>query len=325
MLSQLANLYFGQNIFYQIIIWFTFIVLILAANSTFTGFSQLAAIVAEDGYLPRGLAHRGDRLGFSNGIIVLAALAILLIIGFQSHTNSLIPLYAIGVFLSFSVAQYGLIVRWIKVKGRHWHLKLAVNVVGAVTTSTVAVIFSITKFAGGAWIVLAVLPVFVLFSLAIKRHYEEVAEELKLEPGDIPTERKVLSLVLVSGIHRIVNNTLSFAKSLDSKVIAVYVGFDDESIHKMEKQWEEWGSPCRLVCLKSKYRSLIEPITRLINVIEEKQGKKKYGFIHILIPEVMPVKWWHGILHNHSALLLRVWFLRHKDIVITTVPFHLKK
>jgi amino acid transporter len=324
MLSQLTELYFGQSIVYQIIIWFTFIVLILAANSTFTGFSQLAAIVAEDGYLPRGLSHRGDRLGFSNGIIVLAALAILLIIGFHAHTNSLIPLYAIGVFLSFSVAQYGLIMRWLKIKGRHWHIKLAVNIVGAMTTSTVAVMFSITKFTGGAWIVLAVLPIVILFSLAIHQHYEEVAYELRLEEGIFPTERPVISVVLVSGIHRVVNNTLSFAKSVNSNVIAVYVGFDDDSIRKMEEDWEQWGSPCRLICLKSKYRSLIEPLTRLLKVIEERQGKQK-GFIQILIPEFIPVKWWHGILHNHSAFLLRVWFLRHKEIVITTVPFHLKK
>lgn len=324
MLSQLANLYFGQSIVYQIIIWFTFLVLIFAANSTFTGFSQLAAIVASDGYLPRGLSHRGDRLGFSNGIIVLAALASLLIIGFQAHTSSLIPLYAIGVFLSFSVAQYGLIKRWLKVKGRHWHVKLAVNIVGAITTSTVAVIFSITKFTGGAWIVLLVLPILIGFSFAIHQHYEEIALELRLEEGMFPAERHVLSVVLVSGVQRVVNNTLSFAMSIHSNVIAVYIGYDDDSIHKMEEEWKNWGSPCRLICLKSKYRSLIEPLTRLMNVIEEKRGGGQ-GFIHVLIPEIFPVKWWHEILHNHTAFLLRVWFLRHKDIVITTVPFHLKK
>ncbi|HEY2421201.1 MAG TPA: APC family permease [Neobacillus sp.] len=322
MLSQLTSTYFGNGIVYQIIIWFTFIVLILAANSTFTGFSQLAAIVAADGFLPRGLKNRGDRLGFSNGIIVLASLASLLIIGFQAHTNALIPLYAIGVFLSFTIAQFGLIRRWLKVKGPHWHLKLTINIVGAIITSVVAIIFAVTKFLGGAWIVLVVLPIIVYFSFAIHRHYEEIAIELKLDLNTTPITKKVLSIVLVSGVHRIVNNTLSFAQSINSNVIAVYVGYDDESIQKMEKKWEEWGSPCRLVCLKSKYRSLLEPLSRLIKVVEEKQTG---GMIHILIPQFIPIKWWHNLLHNQSALLLKFWFLHHKDIAITTVPYHLKK
>jgi amino acid transporter len=322
MLSQLTSIYFGNGAVYQIIIWFTFVVLILAANSTFTGFSHLAAIVAGDGFLPRGLMNRGDRLGFSNGIIVLASLASLLIIGFEAHTYALIPLYAIGVFLSFTIAQFGLIRRWLKVKGPHWHVKLAVNMIGAVITTIVAIIFAVTKFLGGAWIVLVVLPIFVFFSFAIHRHYEEIALELKIDFDTIPITKQVLSIVLVSGVHRIVNNTLSFAKSINSNVIAVYIGYDDESIRNMERMWAEWGNPCRLVCLKSKYRSLLEPLARLIKIVEEKNAG---GIIHILIPQFIPIKWWHNLLHNHSALLLRVWFLQHKDIAITTVPYHLKK
>lgn len=201
MLSQLAGLYFGRGILYQIIIWFTIIVLILAANSTFNGFSQLAAIVAEDSYLPRGFSHRGDRLGYSNGIIVLAALASLLILGFHAHTSSLIPLYAIGVFLSFTVAQVGLIIRWLRVRDQHWKWKLAVNLFGAIVTTTVAAIFSVTKFMGGAWFVLIVLPLFVLFSFAIHSHYEEIARELKLAPDMFPSSAEVVTIVLVSGVH----------------------------------------------------------------------------------------------------------------------------
>jgi amino acid transporter len=324
MLSQLTETYFGHGLLYQVIIWFTFIVLILAANSTFTGFSQLAAIVAADGFLPRGLTNRGDRLGYSNGIIVLAAFACILIIAFNAHTNALIPLYAIGVFLSFTVAQFGLIRRWKRVKGPHWKLKLAINTVGAVITSIVAVIFAVTKFTGGAWVVLVVLPILIFFSLAIHRHYQDVAEELRMDLKLVyPEKSQVVTLVLVSGVHRVVNNTLSFAKSLGVDPVAVYVGFDDESIHKMEKKWEEWGSPCRLVVLRSKYRSILEPLTRLIATIEKKQ--EKGGHIHIVIPQFIPRKWWHNVLHNQSALLLRLWFLRHKDIVITTVPYHLHK
>ncbi|WP_028403281.1 APC family permease [Ectobacillus panaciterrae] len=324
MLSQLTAMYFGHGMLYQIIIWFTFIVLILAANSTFTGFSQLAAIVAADGFLPRSLTNRGDRLGYSNGIIVLAALACILIISFHAHTNALIPLYAIGVFLSFTVAQIGLMRRWKRVKGSNWKLKLTINTIGAIVTSIVAVIFAVTKFTGGAWVVLVVLPILIFFSLSIHRHYQEIAKELRIDPKETyPEANKVVTLVLVSGVHRVVNNTLSFAKGLGVDPIAVYVGFNEESIDKMEKKWEEWGTPCRLVVLRSKYRSILEPLIRLIKTIEAKQ--ENGGIIHIIIPQFIPSKWWHNVLHNQSALLLRMWFIRHKDIVITTVPYHLQK
>ncbi|WP_223592155.1 APC family permease [Neobacillus bataviensis] len=325
MLSQLTQYYFGHGIVYQIIIWFTFIVLLLAANSTFTGFSQLAAIVAADGYLPRGLTNRGDRLGYSNGIIALAATASLLILAFHAHTNALIPLYAIGVFLSFTVAQFGLVKRWKRVKGSHWKIKLAINTVGASITSIVAVIFAVTKFTSGAWVVLVVLPVFILGSIYVQRHYYAVAAELRIDlKTEHPETNRVITIVLVSGIHRVIRNTLSFAKSLDQEnLLAVYVGFDDESMKRMEAKWEEWGTPCRLLTLKSKYRSILEPLTRLIHIIEEKEQYKAQ--IHIVIPQFIPKKWWHNLLHNQTALLLRLWLMRHKDVVISTVPYHLKK
>ena len=323
MLSQLTESYFGHGILYQIIIWFTFIVLILAANSTFTGFSQLAAIVAGDGFLPRGLTNRGDRLGYSNGIIALAATASILIIAFQAHTNALIPLYAIGVFLSFTIAQFGLMRRWKRVKGPNWKIKLAINTMGAFVTSIVAIIFAVTKFTSGAWVVLIVIPILIIFSLAINRHYGDVADELRIDLSTFrPNANKVTTVVLVSGTHRVVHNTLSFAKGISEDLIAVYVGFDDESIHKMEEKWEEWGNPCRLVVLKSKYRSILEPLTRFIHLLEEKQPNST---VQVVIPQFIPKKWWHNLLHNQTALLLRMWLMRNKDVVITTVPYHLRK
>lgn len=324
MLSQLAAQIFGNGVIYQLIIWSTFIVLILAANSTFNGFSQLAAIVASDGFLPHKLAQRGDRLSYSNGIIMVAALASLLVALFHSETNSLIPLYAIGVFVSFTIAQIGLVRRWNRVKGRHWRINRAINAMGAVVTAIVALIFAVTKFTGGAWLIIVILPLFVLFSLSISRHYREVGLQLHIDlQKDRPVAHKVTSIVLVSGIHRVVNNTLSFAKSLGTDVIAVYVGFDEESIKKMEKRWTEWGSPCKLVVLRSQYRSLLAPIAAFIADLEA--GKGEGDYIHILMPQFMMRKSWHNLLHNQSALILRAWLFRHKNVVITTVPFHLKK
>jgi amino acid transporter len=324
MLSQLAGMYFGHGLAYQIIIWSTFIVLILAANSTFTGFPQLSALVASDGFLPRALANRGDRLGYSNGMLVLAGLAVLLIEAFDAKTNALIPLYAIGVFLSFTVAQVGLVRRWMKVKGPYWRLKLSVNSIGACVTLVVLIIFAVTKFMDGAWIVLIVLPLMIFFSMSIRRHYDQMADELRIETKTMhPQRHHVISIVLVSGVHRVVLNTVSFALSQGTDVIAVYVGFDEESVARMKRKWEEWGSPCRLVTLRSEYRSLLVPLSRFLKTIETKEGYPDH--IQVILPQFIPRRWWHYILHNQSALLLRAWLLRHKDVVITTVPYHLKK
>ncbi|MEH7403733.1 APC family permease, partial [Gottfriedia acidiceleris] len=299
MLSQLIQVYFGHGIIYQVIIWFTFIILILAANSTFTGFSQLAAIVAADGFLPRGLSNRGDRLGYSNGIIALAAAASILIIAFQAHTNALIPLYAIGVFLSFTIAQLGLTKRWKRVKGPNWQVKLAINTVGLIVTSVVTVIFAVTKFADGAWVVLVVIPAIIFFSVAIYNHYQNVADELRIDLSSYkPVANKVITVVLVSGTHRVVHNTLSFGKGISNDLIAVYVGFDDESIQKMEEKWKEWGAPCRLVVLNSQYRSVLEPLSRFIKEVEEKEEN---SHIQVVIPQFIPKKWWHNLLHNQTA------------------------
>jgi hypothetical protein len=229
------------------------------------------------------------------------------------------------VFLSFTVAQFGLIKRWRRVKGSGWRIKLAINTVGAMLTSVVAVIFAVTKFTSGAWVVLIVIPLIILFSLAIHHHYQAVASELKIDiKTSHPETSRVITIVLVSGVHRVVQNTLSFALSIaKDNLIAVYVGFDDESMKKMEAKWEEWGNPCRLVTLKSKYRSVLEPLSRLLKMIEEKEQFKSQ--VQVIIPQFIPRRWWHNLLHNQTALLLRMWLIRHKDIVITTVPYHLKK
>lgn len=323
-LSQLLEIYFGRGILYQIIIWSTFVVLILAANSTFIGFSQLAAIVAADGFLPRAFTNRGDRLMYSNGIILLAAAASLLIIIFRANVNALIPLYAIGVFLAFTVAQIGLLRRWIRIKGPYWQLKFGINLIGTIVTALVTLIVAVTKFRSGAWIVLIILPLIILSSIAIRRHYNQTADELRIDPKTThPEQHHVLSVVLVSGIHRVVLNTLSFATSLGTDVVAVYVGFNDESIRQMEKRWEEWGSPCRLVTLKSEYRSILRPLSKFIRRLEVKEGEAEH--IHVILPQFIPRVWWHNLLHNQSALLLRAWLFRYKDVVITTVPYHLRK
>jgi amino acid transporter len=325
MLSQLSLQYFGDGILYQILTWSTFIILALAANSTFTGFPQLAALVASDGYLPRSFAIRGDRLGYSTGMIVLAALSALLIAAFHAQTNALIPLYAVGVFTAFTVAQLGLIRHWFKVKGNKWRAKASVNIIGACITILVTGIFGFTKFMEGAWIVLIIIPLIILGATVVKKHYRHITEELQIEMLTMkPKKHHVVSVVLISGIHKVVLNTISFALSLNEDIIALYIGFDDESIKTMKSKWEEWGSPCRLVTIKSEYRSLLQPLSEFITKLEIKEGGKP-DHIHLLIAQFIPKRWWQHALHNQSALLIRAWFFRHKNIVITTIPYHLLK
>ncbi len=322
MLSQLLGQLFGHGVVYQIVIWLTFIVLILAANSTFTGFPQLAALVARDDYLPRSLSLRGDRLGYSNGMIILAAFASILIITFGAKTNALIPLYSIGVFISFTIAQIGLVRKWVRDRGNRWRLKLAINLLGAVTTGLVSIVVAWTKFTSGAWMVLIVLPAIMFASLRIKHHYESVGKELRIDmKQERPRTHDVKTLVLISGIHRVVLHTLSLAQSLHTDVQAIYVGFDEESIQKVEQRWAEWGNPCPLIVLRNDYRSLVQPIKFYIEQIEKTEGQ--LDRVHIIIPQFLPRKWWQFALHNQSALLLRTALIRHKDVVITTVPYHL--
>jgi amino acid transporter len=323
MLSQLTSAYFGYGIMYQLITWSTFIILIIAANSVFTGFPQLMALVAADRFLPHSLMIRGDRLGYSNGMIVLAAFSILLIVAFHAQTNALIPLFAIGVFAAFTVAQAGLTRRWLKVKGSYWQVKALINAVGAITSVLVCIVFAVTKFKDGAWVVLVALPLIVFAAIAVRKHYDRVAEELRIDVKTMrPQKHRVISIVLISGIHQVVLNSISFAKSMHNEVIALYIGFDDESLEKMKVKWEEWGSPCPLVTLKSEYRSLLQPLSSFINKLEvEEDGKPDH--IHLIIAQFIPNKWWQHALHNQSSLLIRAWFFKNKDVVITTVPYHL--
>lgn len=325
MLSQLASIYFGHGFFYQVLIWGTLIVLVLAANSTFTGFPQLAALVASDSFLPRALRLRGDRLGYSNGMILLAALSALLIEAFQAQTNALIPLYAIGVFVAFTVAQTGLTRRWSRVRGPAWQSKAFINATGAIVTALVAIVFAVTKFTAGAWIVVFLLPFIVLMMTAIRKHYDNVADQLRVRPDEVfPATHHVVTIILVSGVTRVVLNSIAFAQSLNTDVIALYIGFDDESIEKMEARWEEFHSPCRLVTIKSEYRSLLLPLSRFIGRVESWEGGKP-DHINLVIAQFIPKKGWQNLLHNQTSFLLRAWFLRHKDVIVTTVPYHLNR
>ena len=324
-ISQMAEEIFGRNFMYFFIQGTTALILILAANTGYSAFPLLAVNLAKDKFIARMFTIRGDRLGYSNGILILGISSIILIIVFKGQTEHLIPLYAVGVFIPFTLSQTGMIVKWIREKPKGWVPKLIVNTIGAIISFVVTIVFFLTKFPQ-VWPVLVFLPVIVIGFHKINRHYQSVGEQLRINANvkSIPIEGHVI-IVPVAGITTVVENSLNYAKSLSAnQIIAVYVAFDRESEKKMEDKWKDFQPDVRLVTLYSYYRSIINPLTKFVDTVEHKASESNYR-VTVVIPQFIPKKGWHNILHNQSSLLIRSFLLFRKDVVITTVPFHLKK
>ena len=323
--SQIAEETFGRNFMYYFIQGTTALILILAANTGYSAFPLLAVNLAKDKFIPRMFFSRGDRLGYSNGIIILGVASIILIVAFQAKTEQLIPLYAVGVFIPFTLSQTGMIVKWIREKPQGWLPKLIINSIGALISFTVTIMFFLTKFTQ-VWSILVFLPIIIFGFHRIRKHYEDVGDQLRLaafEP-DIPIAGNVI-IVPVAGMTRVVENSIKYAKSLSpNQIIAVYVAFDRENMKNFEEKWKNWQSDVRLVTLYSQYRSIINPLTKFIDTIEHKASESNYQ-VTVVIPQFIPKKGWHNILHNQSGLMIRSVLLLKKNVVIATVPFHFKK
>lgn len=323
--SQIASATFGRGFMYYTIQGITAMILVLAANTGYSAFPLLAVNLAKDKYIARMFTVRGDRLGYSNGILFLALASILLIIVFKGQTEHLIPLYAVGVFIPFTLAQTGMLVKWWREKPAGWGWKLTINATGALISFTVMMIFFITKFPQ-VWPVLIFLPGIVFIFHQINRHYEAVGDQLRIstcEPPQ-PIEGNVV-VIPVAGITHVVENTLNYAKSIcPDQIIAVYVAFDKDSEKQFEEKWNLWQPDVRLVTLYSQYRSIIQPLTKFIDTVEHKAKESNFK-VTVLIPQFIPKKRWHNALHNQSSLLIRAFLLYRRDLIITTVPYHLKK
>ncbi len=340
-ISQLIRTVFdGRGTLYLMTIAGTTIILIMAANTSFADFPRLSALVAADGFLPRQFTYRGSRLVYSRGIVTLALVASLLIILFQASVTALIPLYAIGVFLSFTLSQTGMARRWWKI-GRlesgqvvqergsslryqpSWPSKMLINGFGAVCTAIVTLVFIITKFGEGAWVVVISAPTLVIIFAAIHRHYRDLAKSLSVEehgaPGQIRRHRVILP---VSGVHRGTLDALRYATSLSDDVTAVHVSIDPEEAERVRLKWETWGEGVRLVILDSPYRLFVEP---LISYIEEVMAQRqKHETVTIVVPQFVSHRWWHNLLHTQTALFLRLALMFRPGIVITDVPYHVE-
>lgn len=340
-ISQLARTtYEGRGLLYLATIGATTLILIMAANTSFADFPRLSAIIAADGFLPRQLTYRGSRLVYSRGIVALALVASLLIWLFQASVTALIPLYAIGVFLSFTLSQAGMAHRWWKAghlapgqevqeRGsilRHeprWAVKMAINGFGALCTAGVMLVFTVTKFADGAWIVILLVPILVAMFTAIHYHYRDLAAHLSLEqyggPPRISRQRVILA---VSGVHRGTLAALRYARTLSDDITAVHICTDPVEAETLNRKWESWGDGVRLVVLDSPYRLLLEPLLGYIEQIAVQRQPNE--IITIIVPQFVPRHWWHNLLHTQTAMLLRVMLLFKPGIVITDVPYQIE-
>ncbi|WP_269919885.1 APC family permease [Caldifermentibacillus hisashii] len=323
--SQIASQTFGRNWMYYFIQGTTALILVFAANTGYSAFPLLAVNLARDKYLPRMLSNRGDRLVFSNGIVTLGVAAIILILIFKGNTEHLIPLYAVGVFIPFTLAQTGMMFKWLREKPANWVTKFIINTIGTFICFIVTMMFFITKLTQ-VWPVFIFLPIIIILFHQIRKHYEAVGEQLRIQEAAsaLPIQGNIIVLP-VSGITTVVENSLNYAKSLSpDQIIAVYVGFDRENIIKLEEKWKKVHPDIRIVTLYSYYRSIIGPLSKFIDFVNKKANENHYN-VTVIIPQFIPKKGWHYFLHNQSSLMIREFLLLRKNVVVSTVPFHLKK
>jgi amino acid transporter len=323
--SKVARRVFGTSLMYYAVQAATMLILLLAANTSYADFPRLSSILARDRYMPRQFATQGDRLVFSNGIVILSGFAILLIVAFAGDTHALLPLYAIGVFISFTLSQSGMVRRWLRLREKGWRWRMWVNGMGAVVTAVVLLTLAVTKFAEGAWIVVLIIPILVATFLLLHRHYAEVAAELSLEGLDRLPDFQHTVLVLIGDVHRGVVRAVQYAQTLAAPtavVRGVYVEIDPAHTHRIEERWAKCGFGVPLVVLASPYRSLLRP---LLEYVDQIQARGDDQMVTIVLPEFLPRRWWQQLLHNQTALLVKGALLFRRNTVVTDVPYLLKR
>jgi len=332
--SQIGRQIFGAGPLYLSLQAGTALILILAANTSFADFPRLSSIMARDRYLPRQLANLGDRLVFSNGIIVLGFLSAALIVAFGGETHRLIPLYAVGVFLAFTLSQSGMVLHWFRGKGGAWRIKAGINGLGGLATGVVLLVIVGSKFVHGAWIVILLLPLCVWMFRTINAHYASVAEQLSLEGAKpekwtgLASRKRHKVVVPISGIHRGSLPALRFARSLSKDVTALVVDVEPEETEKVREKWPTWAHDIPLVVLESPYRSTLGPLLAYLDEVDARDPER--GLAVVVLPEFVTATWWQNLLHNQTAQLVkRALVYRRgqaaKDRVIIDVPYHLTR
>jgi amino acid transporter len=342
-ISQLARTVFdGRGTIYLAALGATTVILLMAANTAFADFPRLSALAAGDGFLPRQLTFRGSRLVYSNGIVTLSFIASLFIIINKASVTRLIPLYAIGVFLSFTLSQFGMALRWRKIGrlnegeqfaeagsvlhyDKNWRIKMFINGFGSICTAIVMVVFAVTKFREGAWVVLIIIPILVSLFFTIHRHYKDLASHLTLDKfHGLPSRQTRHRVIMpVSSVHQGTLEALRYAKLLSDDVTGVHISLDPSETEKVQKKWRTWGEGTRLVVLDSPFRLFIEPLLEYIEeIVDNRQPNET---ITVVVPEFIPSKRWHNALHMRTAEVLRQELLAKHGVVVTDVPYHVHK
>jgi hypothetical protein len=316
-----AGIFGGGSALFYALQFGTFAILILAANTAFADFPRLSSIIARDGYLPRQMANRGDRLVFSNGVLILSVMAGVLIVAFQAKVSALIPLYAVGVFTGFTLSQFGMIRHHLRLREPNWRRGLAVNAVGCLVTFVVLGVVVYSKFTIGAWIPVVVIPAIVAVLLGIRRHYDAIDRRLAAVPGEKARRRTNTVVVLVGKVTKGSLMAIAYARSLNpDRLVAVSVVSSPEEEDRITRQWEEHDIPVELQTLYSPYRELSRPILRYV---DELDASHTDDFVTVVVPEFALDHWWQQLLHNQSALVLRTRLRSRPNTIVTSVPFHI--
>lgn len=326
--SLLGRKILGEGIPYYFLQVATLLILLLAANTSYADFPRLCYFLARDGFLPRQLSILGDRLVYSNGIIFLSAAAAMLVIIFKGEVNSIIPLYAVGVFTSFTLSQLGMVIRWGRIKTAGWQASMVMNAIGALATLVVLTVIILTKFVAGAWVVVVAIPLLVWLFLSINRHYKYVAERLSINDlaprGYIPRHRTETvthpAIVIMGSLNRGTVEALDYARSIADEIIAVHVDIGSTDRQKLRTRWEELESDIKLVILDSQYRSLVEPIVDYISSYDKEHPDV---LSTIIIPAFVTRNWWEGLLHNQTTWFIKAALLGKRSRVVTTVRYYL--
>ncbi|MBX4270514.1 APC family permease [Clostridium estertheticum] len=326
--AQIAQQVFGKGIMFYIIQVTTAFVLVMAANTAYAGLPLLLSLMAQDGYVPRQFSQRGKRLSFSNGIIVLAAAAGILIIVFRGDTHLLLPLYAVGVFLSFTLSQVGMFLKWTRGKEEGWKHKAVINGLGAVVTFITVILIGITKFVLGAWLVFIIIPLLVYVMLKIKDHYNKVVKEIKLSNDERPnigikTNNDQHVIILLGTLNKTFLKSLNCARCLSNNVVAFHVSTDPATTEKLKVKWKEYNPGIPLIIEHSAYRDIIEP---LMNFIESEDRASKHGeTVTVVISQFVITKWWHNLLHNQTGYFLKSMLYKNRNVAVLTVPYIIKE
>jgi amino acid transporter len=321
--SQVALSVFGQNVFYYVFQITTMGILVVAANTAFADFPRLSSVLARDNYMPHSFSSRGDRLAFSTGIMFLGGISALLLVVFKGNVDSLIHLYAVGVFLAFSMSDTGMVVHWWKTRGKGWKTSILINGADAILTTSILIIVIITKFMYGAWIIILLIPMIVPVFIFIHKHYGRVAEQLRVLSMQAPPPQTIEHSVLmpIDDVNYASLRAMSFARTISKDITVIHIATDTKRAEKIQEKMQTYAPDLKLVIVESPLRAFMRP---LLTYVDFHHRQHPRGFVTIVMPEFITAHWWERFLHNRTAEHLTQAFKRHPNIAVVNVPYLLK-